>query len=139
MVNRNIRLTIVIKEATINSSYTQPNEALTVHGNVQVLGQIKQPCDQRIKSQIVELDPRRQLDNVNKIKIVKYKYRQEYVDQLPEHQQTGTVSSIPEKMRSSCRIQKSDVSSEVRVTHLNISFRVRYLWLVHQSLTNKTF
>ena len=109
MVNRIIRLAIVIKGATINSSYTQPNEALTVHGNVQVLGQIKQPCDQRIKSQIVELDPRRQLDNVNKIKIVKYKYRQEYVDQLPEHQQTGTVSSIPEKMKSDCRIQKSDV------------------------------
>ena len=67
----------------------QPGEALTVHGNVQVLGQIKQPCDQRIKGQIEELDPRRQLDNVNKIKIVKYKYRPEYVNQLPESQQTG--------------------------------------------------
>ena len=104
MVNRNIRLTIVIKEATIISSYTQPNEALTVHGNVQVLGQIKQPCDQRIKSQIVELDPRRQLDNVNKIKIVKYKYRQEYVDQLPENQQTGMYSVVhTRENEESCR------------------------------------
>ena len=60
-----------------------------MHGNVQVLGQIKQPCDWRIKGQIEELDPRRQLQNISKIKIVKYKYRPEYVHQLPESQQTG--------------------------------------------------
>ena len=88
----------------MNAFSPQPNEALTVHGNVQVLGQIKQPCDQRIKSQIVELDPRRQLDNVNKIKIVKYKYRQEYVDQLPENQQTGMYSVVhTRENEESCR------------------------------------
>ena len=31
-----------------------------------------------------EVDPKEQLKNVNKIKIVQYKYRSEFIDQLPE-------------------------------------------------------
>jgi hypothetical protein len=61
-----------------------------VHGNIQLLGQIKQPCDFRIKGQIQELDPKKQLANVNKIKIVKYKYRPEYTASVPGHHRQGT-------------------------------------------------
>ena len=59
-------------------------EALTVNGNIQLSGQIMQPSDARIKNVIREIDPREQLQNVNKIKIVQYKYRPEFLNQLPE-------------------------------------------------------
>ncbi len=67
----------------------RPTEALTVNGNIQLMGQIRQPSDLRIKGQIQELDPRKQLENVNRIKIVKYKYRPEFVQHLPEEQRKG--------------------------------------------------
>ena len=62
------------------------NEALTVHGNIQVSGQIMQPSDSRLKSIIREINPAEQLQNVNKLKIVQYKYRPEYINQLPEEE-----------------------------------------------------
>jgi len=74
-------------------------EALTVNGNIQISGQIMQPSDARIKTVIREVDPREQLKNVNKIKIVQYKYRPEFLNQLPEkdkhrleRQQTGIIA-----------------------------------------------
>ena len=35
------------------------------------------------------MNPKEQLDNVNKIKIVEYKYRKEFTDRLPEEQQNA--------------------------------------------------
>ena len=87
-------------------------EALTVNGNIQLSGQIMQPSDARIKTVIREVDPREQLKNVNKIKIVQYKYRPEFLNQLPdkdkhrlERQQTGIIAQdvrevIPEAVCS---------------------------------------
>ena len=72
-----------------------------------------QPSDARIKTVIREMDPREQLQNVNKIKIVQYKYRPEFLNQLPEEdrhrlgkQQTGIIAQdvrevIPEAVCSS--------------------------------------
>ena len=54
----------------------QGSEALTVHGNIQLSGQVMQPSDVRIKRVLREVDPKEQLENVKKIKIVQYKYRQ---------------------------------------------------------------
>ena len=42
-----------------------------------------QPSDSRIKHVLKELDPKEQLRNVNNIKIVQYKYRPEFLHQLP--------------------------------------------------------
>ena len=36
-----------------------------------------------------EVDPKEQLKNVNKIKIVQYKYRPEFIDQLPEDEKNS--------------------------------------------------
>ena len=49
-----------------------------------VSGQVMQPSDARIKTVLREVDPKEQLRNVNKIKIVQYKYKPEYLNQLPE-------------------------------------------------------
>lgn len=57
-----------------------------MHGNIQVSGQVMQPSDARIKTVIQEVDCSEQLANVNKIKIVQYKYRPEFVHQLPEQE-----------------------------------------------------
>ena len=45
-----------------------------------------QPSDSRLKSIIREINPAEQLQNVNKLKIVQYKYRPEYINQLPEEE-----------------------------------------------------
>ena len=45
-----------------------------------------QPSDLRIKRVLKEVDPKEQLENVKKIKIVQYKYRPEFVSQLPQEE-----------------------------------------------------
>ena len=64
----------------------QGSEALTVHGNIQLSGQVMQPSDVRIKRVLREVDPKEQLENVKKIKIVQYKYRPEFLSQLPQEE-----------------------------------------------------
>ena len=66
-------------------------EALTVHGNIQLTGQVLQPSDARLKNVLCELKPESQLDNVNKLKIYKYQYKPEYVQQHPQDVQPGNV------------------------------------------------
>ncbi len=70
----------------------QAGESLTVHGNIQVSGQILQPSDSRLKRVVCEVDYSQQLENVNKIRIVKYKYRPEFVQQLPEEAKDRTFA-----------------------------------------------
>ena len=41
-----------------------------------------------------EVDPKEQLKNVNKIKIVQYKYRPEFIDQLPEDEKHSKLKII---------------------------------------------
>ena len=69
----------------------QASESLTVHGNIQLTGQVLQPSDLRIKERIQEVDSRKQLDNVNQIKIVQYKYKPEFVKYLPDGEQRGII------------------------------------------------
>ena len=40
-----------------------------------------------------EVDPKEQLKNVNKIKIVQYKYRPEFIDQLPEDEKHSKLKN----------------------------------------------
>ncbi|KAJ1520578.1 hypothetical protein ONE63_003690 [Megalurothrips usitatus] len=52
----------------------RPDEALTVHGNVRITGHVIQPSDSRAKEAIRECDTREQLRNVQKIRVVQYRY-----------------------------------------------------------------
>ena len=72
----------------------QGSEALTVHGNIQLSGQVMQPSDVRIKRVLREVDPKEQLENVKKIKIVQYKYRPEFLSQLP-HEERHQLQRTP--------------------------------------------
>ncbi|CAG5115727.1 unnamed protein product, partial [Candidula unifasciata] len=55
-----------------------PEESLTVIGNMRLTGHLTQPSDMRAKESIQEIDPKDQLENVSKLRIYKYKYREEY-------------------------------------------------------------
>lgn len=56
----------------------RPDESLVVHGNIKVSGHIVQPSDSRAKQEITELDTSEQLKNLQKIRIVKYRYEPEF-------------------------------------------------------------
>lgn len=73
-------------------------EALTVHGNVRITGHIMQPSDERAKEAFEELDPKEQLKNIEKLRIMQYKYKQAFAEYsgLPEcdrlNVETGVVA-----------------------------------------------
>lgn len=56
----------------------RPDESLVVHGNLKISGHIVQPSDSRAKKEISELDTSQQLQNVKKIRVVKYRYEPEF-------------------------------------------------------------
>ena len=75
------------------------NEALTVQGNIQVAGEILHPSDRRIKQNISLVDPKKQLENVQKIQVVEYQYKPEYLAKFTEEErahmnkkQTGVIA-----------------------------------------------
>ena len=53
-----------------------------------------QPSDVRIKRVLREVDPKEQLENVKKIKIVQYKYRPEFLSQLPQEERLDTIQDF---------------------------------------------
>ena len=81
-------LTFLLKyfSGRVGINTEQGSEALTVHGNIQLSGQVMQPSDVRIKRVLKEVDSKEQLENVKKIKIVQYKYRPEFLSNLPQEE-----------------------------------------------------
>ncbi|CAL1527645.1 unnamed protein product [Lymnaea stagnalis] len=73
-----------------------PDEAMTIHGNMRLTGHMTQPSDMRAKENIQEIDPKNQLQNVAKLRIYKYNYKEEYADHVgipPENRQdTGVLA-----------------------------------------------
>eukprot|EP00057_Strongylocentrotus_purpuratus_P020599 XP_011675073.1 PREDICTED: myelin regulatory factor-like protein isoform X1 [Strongylocentrotus purpuratus] len=70
----------------------RPDEALVVYGNLKVTGHVMQPSDKRAKKDFQELDPREQLSNINKMRVMRYKYIPQFAEQagLPECDQVET-------------------------------------------------
>ncbi|RWS17637.1 myelin regulatory factor-like protein [Dinothrombium tinctorium] len=60
----------------------RPDESLVVHGNVKITGHIIQPSDTRAKTNIEEIDTRKQLKNVANIRVVRYKYTPEFASKV---------------------------------------------------------
>lgn len=56
----------------------RPDESFVIHGNVKISGHIVQPSDRRAKQKIQELCTDQQLDNIQQIRIVKYRYDPEF-------------------------------------------------------------
>lgn len=65
----------IFHNGKIGLNTDQPDECLVVNGNLKVTGHILQPSDCRIKRELTELGTRQQLENIEKIRIVKYAYQ----------------------------------------------------------------
>ena len=46
---------VVVLQGRVGVNTDSPDEALTVHGNVKVMGQLMQPSDRRAKTDIAEV------------------------------------------------------------------------------------
>lgn len=68
----------------------RPDESLVVHGNLKVSGHIVQPSDSRAKQEIGELDTSVQLRNLQKIRIVRYRYMPEFAVHSGLRQESDT-------------------------------------------------
>ncbi|XP_033123849.1 myelin regulatory factor-like isoform X2 [Anneissia japonica] len=70
----------------------RPNEALVVHGNLKLTGQIMQPSDKRVKENLKEVDPKHLKKNIEKMKIYQYKYKDKFAEAmgLPEGERCDT-------------------------------------------------
>ncbi|XP_038046808.1 myelin regulatory factor-like protein isoform X2 [Patiria miniata] len=98
----------------------RPDEALVVHGNVRITGHLMQPSDARAKENIEEVDPKEQLKNIGKVRIVRYNYIPEFAEQagLPECDQieTGVIAQevqdvIPDAVNETGDVQLPNGSS----------------------------
>ncbi|XP_065348019.1 myelin regulatory factor isoform X2 [Cloeon dipterum] len=56
----------------------RPDEALVVHGNLKLTGHLIQPSDLRAKEVVSELDTRQQLRNVQRLRLVQFRYAKDY-------------------------------------------------------------
>ena len=65
------------------------NEALTVQGNIRVAGDILSPSDIRIKKNIAPVDTKKQLENLQKIQVVEFMYKPEYLHGFSDQERTG--------------------------------------------------
>ena len=64
-------------------------EALTVQGNIQVAGNVLSPSDVRLKQGIRDVDTKQQLQNLQKIKVVEFNYRPEYLASFSDEEQAA--------------------------------------------------
>jgi len=55
-----------------------PEEALTVHGNIRLTGHVVAPSDIRAKTDIRELDSSEQLKNISQLKVYQYQFKPEF-------------------------------------------------------------
>ncbi|UXI18842.1 hemK methyltransferase family member 2 [Sarcoptes scabiei] len=88
----------------------RPDESLVVFGNAKVTGNIMQPSDERVKTQIEEVDTRQQLKNVSNMRIVRYQFKPSFAKEvginLTELNGTGLLAQeireiLPEAVKES--------------------------------------
>ncbi|XP_055316993.1 uncharacterized protein LOC129576268 isoform X2 [Sitodiplosis mosellana] len=79
----------------------RPDESLVVHGNLKVSGHIVHPSDSRAKQEIGELDTSQQLQNVKRIRVVRYRYDPEFA---VHH---GLISNTP-AIKSSTKFNRTN-------------------------------
>ncbi|KAL4224813.1 hypothetical protein ACF0H5_015509 [Mactra antiquata] len=93
-----------------------PDEALTVHGNIKLSGQILQTSDRRAKTELEEVDSKEQLKKVSGIKIYNYQYSEDYAEHvgIPEDKRkdTGVIAQEVQEVLPDAVISTGDVKFE---------------------------
>lgn len=78
-----------------------PDESLVVSGNLKLSGHIIQPSDRRVKKDIQEVNTQEQLDNINQLNIVKFRYDSnfaEYNEINTNYLETGIIAQDLQKV-----------------------------------------
>jgi hypothetical protein len=66
---------IVFYQGKVGINTEAPEEALSVIGNVQITGQILQPSDARLKTDIKQINTSKMLNNIQKLKLCSYTFK----------------------------------------------------------------
>ncbi|XP_072181411.1 myelin regulatory factor-like protein [Diadema setosum] len=86
----------IFHNGRIGINTERPDEALVVNGNLKVTGHVMQPSDKRAKEDFQELDPREQLKNIGKMRVMRYRYIPAFAEQagLPpcDQLETGVIA-----------------------------------------------
>jgi hypothetical protein len=91
----------IFHQGNIGINHDHPDESLVINGNMKLSGHIIQPSDRRIKNNIQELNNSQQLENINKLRIVKYQYDPtfaEYSEINSNHFDTGIIAQDVQKV-----------------------------------------
>lgn len=94
----------------------RPDESLVVHGNLKVSGHIVHPSDSRAKQEIGELDTSQQLQNVKRIRVVKYRYDPEFAI---HHGLTNAIHSSP-AVHSSTKFSKTNEQGSLKSSQSDV-------------------
>lgn len=94
-----------------------PDECLVVNGNLKVTGHILQPSDCRIKKELAELNTRRQLENIQRIRIVRYAYEGGAVNPFLAETQDGTAAASTGVMAQEVRCVLPDAVFEQKSSY----------------------
>ncbi|KAH9499981.1 hypothetical protein Btru_076097, partial [Bulinus truncatus] len=90
-----------------------PDEALTIHGNLRLTGHLTQPSDIRAKENLQEVNSKNQLENVSKLRIYKYSYKEEYAAQagIPPDclEDTGVIAQEIKEVIPDAVLETGDV------------------------------
>jgi hypothetical protein len=68
----------VVHYGLVGINDQNPTEALSVHGNIQVTGQVLQPSDRRIKQNFQPKDGKQQLENIKRMTLYEYDLKKEW-------------------------------------------------------------
>lgn len=106
----------ILVKGKVGINTDTPQEALTVHGNALVTGNILKPSDQRIKENIVSVNTAKQLENIKNLKIYDYELKQwkdQSVSEHPAHKERGVLAQelqavLPEAVEKLSEVQLQD-------------------------------
>jgi myelin regulatory factor len=120
-----------------------PDECLVVNGNIKVSGHIIQPSDERVKLNICELNTEDQLENINQIRVVQYKYDPTFAghSELDSHRyQTGIIAQelqkiLPDAVHNGGNVKLSDGTNIDNFLQVN---KVGFYYVLLVRMTHKT-
>lgn len=83
---------VTTKKVGINTS--EPNEALTVQGNVFVTGNIYQPSDRRLKTNFKRVSDKEMLQHIEDIPIYDYEWKEDSFQNQKKQARGGNRSTL---------------------------------------------
>ncbi|KAL7027562.1 hypothetical protein ACKWTF_005484 [Chironomus riparius] len=131
---RGVTQNSIFHQGKIGINTDMPDESLVVSGNLKVSGHIIQPSDVRIKYNISELETKRQLENINQIRIVKYQYDEAFAENNEldsKAYQTGIIAQelqkiLPDAIYDSGNLRLADGTNIDNFLQVNKNIHGKY-------------